>query len=98
MRIVKCRDGPTTEVGGRCAMTWSIAGLWSVPRQCPHCRLNARHQLPLSTALATTYSHATFGENVVSLVTKFEPCRLIFSWLDKSLCKKLIKHGPFVRF
>jgi len=64
-------------------MTWSIAG-----------------QAPAytSTALATAYSDATFGENVASLVTKLEPRRLIFSRLDKSLCNKLIKHGPFVRF
>jgi hypothetical protein len=48
--------------------------------------------------LATAYSHAAFVENVARLVTKFETRRLIFSWLDKSLCNKLIEHCSFVRF
>jgi hypothetical protein len=47
-------------------------------------------------ALATAYSHAALGEDVVSSVTKFEFSRLIFDWLDKFLRNKLIKHGSFV--
>jgi hypothetical protein len=36
-------------------------------------------------ALATAYSYATLGEEVVSLVTKLESCRVAFGRHDKSL-------------
>ncbi|MGB8074668.1 MAG: hypothetical protein WCF55_17750, partial [Pseudolabrys sp.] len=50
-----------------------------------------------ATKLATAYAYASFGEEMVSLVTKLEFCRLVFGRLDKSLCDKLIKKSPFVR-
>ena len=58
--------------------------------------------LPFATSLwpphlATTYSHATLREKVVSPVGELEYCRFAFDRVDKSLCDKPIENSPFVR-
>jgi hypothetical protein len=51
----------------------------------------------LRVRLTTAYTHATLGEKVMSLVTKLEFCRVVFTRLDKSLGNKVIQNSPFVR-
>lgn len=47
--------------------------------------------------LAPAYPHASFGEKVVSLVSKLKSFRLVFGRRDKSLGNKPIENAPPVR-